>query len=400
MSYSNKQQFPPNLEDIRQENDGGSVAISGFDYQFHFAARKCIEMLAEPGKYEFVSCEAHEDVVVRLTDGSYEFYQVKLKADEQWNLSDLKSRGVWANFIKLRDKFGSGNSFWFVSDQTAKHSTKKGRGNRVPDLGRMRVLTQQGKNICYQNERDKNSVARLLERLDKDWSFNDMAETETFFWSIRILTDHEHERGLESCNVRDLQKLLESRGILADSLNLSRIYNSIVLLLREAVKRPDTATDKEAIEMREIRSSDLENLITGPFTELQMGQFTLDGTHDESQQRDLRQKTKEFDPKSAAYFIDSRNYFAVLYWQQVSYAKSYIDHLRHRVWGVCHRYKIEAADGQNAMQTYRTILKGLNELANHEKNLDPPIEVTPDYLHGMMCQLTAECYHDWYTLEE
>lgn len=398
-NHTNKQQLPPNLEDIRQENDGGVIAISGFDYQFHFAAQKCLEMLADPNRYEYVSSETHEDVVVKLKGGTYEFYQVKLKDNEQWDLSELKSRGVWKNFINVRERFGANNSFWFVSDQTAKFSTQRGKQKRNPDLGQMKRITDDGQNICNQNERDRSIVAELIARLDRDWGFNDLAESESFLWSIRILTKYEREKGLESSNIRDLQKLLELRGIRVDSENLDRIYNSITNLLRRRVKAPDTATYEEIIQMRQIRPHDLETCISGPFTNPSGNQFLLGHGYEEPQMRSLRQKTELLPHSVAQYFIESRNHFAVLYHQQVSFAASYISELRHAVYSVCHQEKVFALDNAPPMQTYKTIYSNLEELAKHEQDKRPPIEVTSGYLLGMMCQLTAECHHDWYPLE-
>lgn len=393
-----KHQSTPNLEDIRQEDDGGAINISGIDYQFHFAAKKCLEMLAKPEEYEFVSSETHEDVVVKRKNGPYEFYQVKQKSSEQWTLSDLKSRGIWKNFITARGKFGEDNTFWFVSDQTAQYSSRRG-GKREPNLGSMKKLTLRGKNICYQNENERNDAEKLFAKLRSDWEFSTLDETENFFWNIRILTDCEHERGLESSNILALQELLEIRGISIDTINLRRIYNSITQLLRERVKPPDTATYEQAIEMRKIRLEDLERCVVGPFREPNLNQFDLSDENEESQIRDLRQKTESLPPNLAEYFIESRNYFYVLYRQQIGFDASYIANLRHLVWGICHRQKVFSANDNKPIQTYREILKGLEELSAHEQIIQPPIDVTPDYLHGMMCQLTAECHHDWYPLD-
>ncbi|MCB8948206.1 MAG: DUF4297 domain-containing protein [Ardenticatenaceae bacterium] len=394
-----KQALSKNLENIRQDNEGGVIAISGFEYQFHFTAQKCLEMLTKPKEITFVSSETHEDVVVCLADGTYEFYQVKSKESEQWYLRDLSTQGVWSNFIKVREKFGNENSFWFVSNQTAKHSVQKGKAKRIPDLGQMKKLTYRGKSICSQDERDKDNVAILLDRLNKDWDFNDRIEADSFFWKIRILTDHEHETGLQSNNILSLQKILEERGIYADSTNLSRIYDLIVNLLRKRVKPPDTATYEEAIELRKIRVEDLEDCISAPYTETRLSNFVFSKTSEEPQKRKLCQKTKDL-PGGPNYFIESRNYFAILYRQQLSFAAEYIAHLRHRVWTVCHTNKIQFIDGQKPLKTYQEIVKGLTKLVENEQNKKPPIEVTLDYLHGMMCQLTAECLHDWYPLEE
>lgn len=397
-NHNQNQQQTLNLEDIRQENDGGATNISGIDYQFHFAAEKCLEMLGKPEKYEFISSETHEDVVAKLNNGPYEFYQVKQKSSEFWTLSELKSRGIWANFIKVRNKFGKDNSFWFVSDQTAKYSSQKGK-RREPDLGHMKSLTQVGKNICYQNEKDRGDAEKLYEKLNTDWEFSDLIETERFFWSIRILTDYSHERGLESSNVLKLQQLLETRGISVDSKNSRRIYATILRLLRERVKPPDTATYEQAIEMRKIRLQELEDCLTGPYREPNLKSFSFNYEDEELQLRDLRQKTEFLDPNEAAFFIASRNYFSVFYRQQKSYVASYIDQLRHSVWSVCHKKKVLAVEGTKPVQTYRSIIQGLEELVEREQVKQPPIDITFEYLHGMMCQLTAECNHDWYPLE-
>jgi hypothetical protein len=71
------------------EADTGSEAGVGFDFQWHLAAGKCIEMLSDEVT-EYVVCEFHEDIIQIKREGvGLDLIQVKKKESGTWSMNDL-----------------------------------------------------------------------------------------------------------------------------------------------------------------------------------------------------------------------------------------------------------------------------------------------------------------------
>lgn len=71
-----------------QLRDPGSEAAAGYDYQWHVAARVCIQMLANK-EIDYIVCEFHEDVVQIRQGLHLELVQVKKKESGNWTLHNL-----------------------------------------------------------------------------------------------------------------------------------------------------------------------------------------------------------------------------------------------------------------------------------------------------------------------
>jgi hypothetical protein len=385
----------PDLTDVRQLDDGGATALIGLKYQYHFAAYKCLEMLSNPGQIEYVACELHDDVAIRLRNGTYEFYQVKEKRGELWKISTLKSEGVWERFWWLWGEFGDNNEFLFVSDQSA-----KSRVSNKPDLGKMKDLTDRGRDYC--NDLELIDADGLIDKLMEAIGVDDKAQVEALFWNTRILTDFQRPAGLIAMNLNSLEQLLLNRGIESDISSRSRIYRCIVSVLEDSVADPlPGLTYRGRLEARKIDSSKLANCLTGPYKDLRIPAFRFG--EEETQQRSLRKKSKDgkFPEPIIRYFLDSRNHFQYRYRQDVIHSADYLSELRLKVWDVCSFAKVSVSlNGfQSPLKTYETICKELRQLTVEERRSSPPVEINYPYLHGIMCQLTAECDNDWVPIE-
>jgi hypothetical protein len=384
----------PDLAEVRQPDDGGAISFIGTKYQYHFAAYKCLQMLLDPERYEYVASELQDDVAVKLRDSKYEFYQVKQKRNEQWKINTLHSEGVWQRFWRLQKEFGYGHSYFFVSDQSAQP-----RVSNKPDLGRMKALTDNGRARC--NELELIQAGDLIDKLMGKLDITDRGEVEKLFWSIRILTGFERQKGLVASNVQLLEQLLEKRRIVSDSPNRMRIYRRIISVLEASVAEPPLdVTHRERLELRKIDTAKLEECLKGPFKDKHLRSFSIDDG--EAQQRDLRSKSREanFPENIVRYFIECHNCFHIRYRQDILHAAAYLSELRLKVWDVCSGAQVSAyVNGfDSPLKTYDTIRSELKQLATLESNSTPPIAVDFDYLHGMMCQLTAECDNEWYPI--
>ncbi|CAG1015808.1 hypothetical protein ANRL4_05601 [Anaerolineae bacterium] len=380
------------ITQVRPPDDGGAISLIGLKYQYHYAAGLCLDMLLHPDKIEYVASELQDDVVVKLNDGHYCFSQVKEKRTDLWTISMLESEGVWKRFLKLREEFGPGQVYLFVSDQDAQYSV-----NNRPDLGRFRKLTTEiGHESC--NSQEIDDANQLIAMLVKKLGLTDDKEIAEIFWEIRIHTHSERLDGLIACNLIKLEEYLNQRGQASDITNRERIYRCMVARIEEAVAEPPAHGNlRERLEHRKVTALDLQDCIGPPFKSPTMQAFDL-GLDPEN--RTLRKKSEDANlPEDLIiFFIGMRNYFSYRCRQDMINAADYVNHLRLKVWSTCFRARMPIlADGTTytPVVAYSQIWADLQAVADGEAQHNPPVQVDFEYLHGMMCQLTAECLNDW-----
>lgn len=68
---------PQSHRDLDPLEQGGRTARDGFDYQYHVAVSKCLDMLLGSGPSE-VWCEAEDDIVLVWTYGGQERFEFDL----------------------------------------------------------------------------------------------------------------------------------------------------------------------------------------------------------------------------------------------------------------------------------------------------------------------------------
>lgn len=379
----------PDLTTIRPPNEGGVIALQGLKYQYHFAAYKCLEML-EKGEIEFVACELHDDVVVKLINGRYLFCQVKSKSGELWTINRLKDENVWNGFLKSSEKFGDQNSFVFVSEQDA-----QSRVNNKPDLGKMKTLTDLGKTKCTPQELIQAS--EIIDRLTNVTEVPDKEKITSFFWNVQILTKFPNKASLIPINLQQVEKILLDRGIESDPANRIRIYHAIISKIEEHIDEPPLeARHTELLEFRKVKVDDIERCLTAPFKSPSLKLFNIET---DPEHRSLHEKLHKFPKPFTKLFIESRNRFQVRYRKDVINCADYLKELRWKVWNVCVEVQLSVENSLPFKPIYNATRQELANLAEEENRISPPIIVDADYLHGMMCQLTAECDNEWFAVE-
>lgn len=383
----------PNLTVVRPPNDGGGRNIAGTEYQFHFAAGQCLDMLTNP-EIEFVASELQDDVVVKKKDGTYTFYQVKGRTGSLWTISTLHNEGVWDNFLRCFREFGQGHSYIFVSDQDAQFRSS----GRKPDLGRMRTITtENGRAGCNQSE--LMEADDLIQILKQKLGITGRQDAESLFWSVQIWTKYPSAEGSMALNLQKLEIILNERGIVSNQSSRKQIYDSITTRLRENVAAmPFGLTRTERLELRKVSRQDLEPCLNVPVRSPTLSHFDLDA---DPENRSLRQKCESAGLSNdlARFFIESRNRFYVRFRRDNLHALGYIEDLRWKVWERCiaGRSATSSSGDYTPGKAYREIRNELERLASQENAQlsPPPVEVDFAYLHGIMCQLTAECNNEW-----
>ena len=380
----------PDLAEVRPANEGGVIGLDGYKYQYHYAAKLCLEMITEGDEIEYVACELQDDIVAKMRNGTYKFYQVKRRAGNMWTINRLKDEGVWEGFLRCRRDFGEGHSYWFVTDQDCSNKIK-----RQPDLGRWHVLTRNGKAFCRENE--LNDAQKIITTISQFLGFANQREAESFFWNTRILKKIT-KSALILDNLANITLIFEGRGITTDHSSRLRIYRSLVSIIEAKVEEDiPEATYREILERRKVTPNEVEACLSSSrFVEIQPNQFNIDS---DPEHRTLRRKLTDamFPEPVKRFFVESRILFMIRFRKDFIHASEYLRQLRWRVFRLCVDIQTSAQQSTDYRPTYNLLKEELVSLAEKENRTHPTIQVDYDYLHGMVCQLTAECYHEWFS---
>lgn len=378
------------LTDVRPNDEGGIIGLSGLKYQNHFAAKKCLEMVLNPGLIEYVASELHEDIVVKLKNETYDFYQVKGRKGRLWTINSLKHVNVWGGFLRCKKEFGEGHTYWFVSNKDCEN-----RVSNRPDLGRMKILTDTTKPLC--NENDLNDVDQIIKTLKKEIAFENDVQAISFFWNTRIINENMRALIFENLNV--IEKILIDRSLPSDQVNREQVYKEIIYMIEDSlVPNNPTATLREILETRKIVSQDVHNCFDIPFKTTNNSHFDLSADN----KRTLIQKMEDagFPNPLKKYFLESRNRFTIRLLKDSVHSADYLDDLRWKVWSICVEKSQPDSTSGGYFALYESIKSELKTLAINESQSFTEITIDYDYLHGMLCQLTAECNHEWAFYEE
>jgi hypothetical protein len=384
--------LPSDLAEVRPANEGGIIGLSGLKYQYHYAAKLCLEMITSGGEIEYVACELQDDIAAKMRNGFYKFYQAKTRTGNYWTTNRLIDEGVLQGFLRCRQEFGEGHSYWFITDQDCTN-----RINRQPDLGRWQVLTRTTRALCRENE--LNDAQKIIITISQGLGIMNQHEAESFFWSTRILRKIT-KRELILDNLQQIALFFDERGIVTDNASRRRIYRDLVSIIEaKADEDIPEATYREMLERRKVDANEVEACLNSNlFRQTQPSQFDIDV---DPENRTLRRKLSdaEFPEFLKRFFIESRNRFMSRFRKDFIHASEYLRELRWKVWNLCVDVQTSTQQDSDYRPNYNLLKAELVRLAETENRNQPTIELDYDYLHGMVCQLTAECNHEWSSLE-
>ncbi len=377
------------LTTVRPNDEGGIIGLIGLKYQYHFAIQECLKMTLSQEPIEYVAIELHDDVVTKLNDGTYKFFQVKGREGSLWTINTLKHKKVWQGFLRCKKIFGEGHSYWFVSDQDCQN-----RVSNRPDLGRMKQLTQMTIVLC--RETDLNHADEIIQKLMKEIEFENEEQARSLFWNTRIIRKDNTTLILENLNL--IEQILVARGLPSGLINRKQVYKELRSFIEEGLVPIEPAlTLREILEARKITVQDVENCFNIPFQDTQPGNF--DFSSDNNRTLEQKMRDAEFSNPLKRYFLESRNRFTSRFLKDAIHSANILKDLRWKVWSICIEAQTSTASG-NHIALYDSIKSELRELARKENESNPGITIDYDYVHGMLCQLTAECNHEWIALRE
>jgi hypothetical protein len=120
-------------DSVLSKTDVGDDTQRRFRYQATYAAILSLNLLREESEFEEIFCEHHEDILIKLKDGTFRGVQVKTRKEglEPFKASDSEIRKALKKFIELEKEF-LGHFSRFVLAANCGFWYKKKNGSNLP----------------------------------------------------------------------------------------------------------------------------------------------------------------------------------------------------------------------------------------------------------------------------
>ena len=146
---------------------GGEYALEGFRYQAAYTARLCLELLLEGTVFEEIFCEHHEDVVIKLTNGSFIAIQIKHNKPTNPRLSSSHDQilKTLKRFVSFENEFKGMFSRYIIVSNNFAWSTQKNYRN-------MKLFLDAAKQYDDLDITKKNAFDSVVENICKSCGIN------------------------------------------------------------------------------------------------------------------------------------------------------------------------------------------------------------------------------------
>lgn len=235
---------------LEKFGDHGAESSRRDEFQKHYAAHWCIEMLWDDSITEVI-CEYGEDVVVARSK-SYELHQVKTRQESMsdWQLNDLIH--VFAKSFAMAPYFGDVIKCCFISNEGAKGA-----------LFELKAILSKGysqwndedkiwfDNFCRNNS---EKILKEIQSVDPENSYT-TKDVNKAILALEINTDFHHMNYIQDSNIRRLRQAIENeisngRGIIFTDQEIYDIYERLMGLIGKATigkSRKEKALSKKII---------------------------------------------------------------------------------------------------------------------------------------------------------
>jgi len=235
---------------LEKFGDHGAESSRRDEFQKHYAAHWCIEMLCDDSINEVI-CEYGEDIVV-TRNKSYELHQVKTRQESMsdWQLNDLIH--VFAKSFAMTPYFGNVTKCCFISNEGAKGTllelkTRLSKGYGLWDT----------EDKIWFDDFCRNYAKKILEEiqsLDSENTFT-IDDVKKAILSLDISTDFHHMKYIQDSNIRRLRQVIENdisngRGMIFSDDEIDDIYEGLMGLIGKAtigIDRKEKTLSKEII---------------------------------------------------------------------------------------------------------------------------------------------------------
>jgi hypothetical protein len=358
---------------------GGSEAISGFEYQHHILARKCIEMLADQSIREIICEEDGQDGAQVDLNGRYEFIQVK-KPKISWKLRDLiyarrKEKSILALLFR-KISYKEVVKVTFLS--SGRPDTKEACS--LAGLMNLLDLEKEARDTEWNLEME-NYEEKIYEYLAKQEIDRNTVNTGLRLLNINLGLPS--QGGIEACNRESLESTISRMwGISIDQRIRRFAYHEIAKRVREASGKPGMPRS-----VRTIKRTEIVDIV-----ELAIGDSPLPESKEEAINiNEKLLKKANLTTEQLRYALEMRC--------RANFTKYELD-LDRNTWrdfedeiAESWNMLLESSQELRGIKLWRSLRKMLGELGNKWKQEIP--ELSNSFAEGVFFCMTSTCEVDW-----
>jgi hypothetical protein len=380
---------------LQKFGDHGSESSRRDEFQKHYAAYCCIEMLVDEGISEVI-CEYGEDVVVKRHE-KYELYQVKTRQEsmDDWGLYDLIP--IIAKTFAMVPYFGNVSKCCFVSNEGAAKELYK-----LKNVINKNYIDWDDNDKQTFNDFCKNYNSRILKymkEVDKE-NKDTVEDIKTRLLLLKLDTDFHHMSHIQDSNLRQLRHVLE--GDFTNHDKFTYTDEELVDVYERIMGMVGKATIGKNLSEKTINRDCMKECVKIP-----LKRKTLYRTPTEEEINSVKGKTvmerklclggfTQIFIETARELMVSTMYKARSW--EFGDAPAILDDVRFRVkylWAdnydrLCQAYPDQEKIGRILLEE---IKKDLSKLAEHYIKSDLPID--DFFLLGTVWNLTLECKAYW-----
>lgn len=362
-----------------QLRDPGSEGGAGYTYQWHVAARMCIQMLADKA-VDYIVCEFHEDVVQIRRGLQLDFVEVKKRENGNWTLLDLtrpKSRQKQGILGKLLTELQKGKDVGRLLLVGCGRMSGDGDCSLLEFVGLLSTPVE-GRDGYWQTQ-----IQRHRDFLCAELSPQGITP-ETVSRAISVLEidfSLPHPDGIEMQNRDLLDKTLRGMWMIdLTALELAAVYQSLFDRVQKVSTKPKQPWRVKAISREEVLqlvSSIVRNYAPA------LGRRELMTTQDKLTSTDLAQKAtyalqKRLDAMQLRFELD----IGAAQWEDM---RTQID-MEWRKF----RTKNPGVRGPALWQSLRDMLSELGKVWAKQDS-----RMGPDFAEGVFFDMTGTCEAEW-----
>jgi hypothetical protein len=217
---------------IEKFGDYGAESSRRDEFQKHYAAFWCIEMLLDP-TISAVICEYGEDVVV-VRNNAYELHQVKTHQEsrDDWKLEDVIP--IISKTFAMVPYFGNVSRCCFVSNDKS-----TGILYRLKCLLEKEQCDWNTDDTIFFNDFCKNNSSKILKYMQAEDDRNTYStdNVRALLLILDIDTDFHHMEYIQDSNMRKLRKAIEEKSkniITLSDTEIAEIYERIMGMVGKA----------------------------------------------------------------------------------------------------------------------------------------------------------------------
>lgn len=380
---------------IERFGDFGAESSRRDEFQKHYAAYCCIEMLFDQSISEVI-CEYGEDIVIGR-NGVYELHQVKTKQEsvDDWKLDDLIP--IIAKSFAMVPYFGSVSKCCFVSNEGATGVLYELKG--VLKKGAEYWDTEDRQFFDDFCKHHSSRILKHMKRLDSE-SVATVEDVNARLLSLEIDTNFHHMEYIADSNARRLRQALERNSVKIDEFTftdaeLQDVYERLMGLVGKA-------TIGRTRHEKTIVKEDVEECFIIPARRRMLYRFPTEKEISSASGKTLMERKLSLGGFGSVFIDSARELMVTTLYKARSWefgnAPEILEDIRFRIKYICaDNYdrvcQLHPSQKELGRLILEEIKKDLPQLVDYYEDCRLPIDTF--FLLGIAWELTSECKAYW-----